>query len=89
MIHIQIDPNSGVPVYRQVVEQIRRYIDSGLLAPGSPLPSVFSLAVMLAVNPTTIAKAYTELENEDVLEMKAKKWGRTVFLVSRVVLLPC
>jgi GntR family transcriptional regulator len=89
MIHIQLDTNSGVPVYRQVIEQIRRYIDSGLLSPGSSLPSVFSLAVMLAVNPTTIAKAYTELENEDVLEMKAKKWGRTVFLVSRVALLPC
>ena len=89
MIHIQLDTNSGVPVYRQVVEQVRRYIDSGLLPPGSPLPSVFSLAVMLAVNPTTISKAYTELENEDVLEMKAKKWGRTDFFVSRVVLLPC
>ena len=89
MIHIQVDTNSGVPVYRQVIEQIRSYIDSGLLAPGASLPSVYSLAVMLAVNPTAIAKAYTELENEDVLEMKAKKWGRTDFFVSRVVHLSC
>ena len=85
MIHLQVNPSSGVPVYRQVADQIRRYVDSGLLAPGAPLPSIPGLATSLAVNPATIVKAYGELQHEDIVEMKAQKWGRVSFLVSRVV----
>ncbi|MDP6633489.1 MAG: GntR family transcriptional regulator [Phycisphaerae bacterium] len=73
MLHLQINPNSGVPVYRQVMEQIRYYIASGLLAPGSKLPSIRSMATSLAVNPTTIVKAYTELQHAGVVEMKQGK----------------
>jgi GntR family transcriptional regulator len=73
MLHLQINPNSGVPVYRQVMEQIKYYIASGLLAPGVQLPSIRSLATSLAVNPTTIVKAYTELQHAGVVEMKQGK----------------
>ena len=84
MLHLQINPNRGVPVYRQVADQIRRYVDAGLLAPGEQLPSVRGLATSLAVNPATIVKAYTELDHEDIVEMKAQKWGQATFLVSYV-----
>ena len=84
MIHLQVNPSSGVPVYRQVADQISRYIDSGLLAPGVQLPSIRSLATSLAVNPATIVKAYAELEHLDMVEMRAQKWGQTAFLVSLV-----
>jgi len=73
MLHLQINPNSGVPVYRQVMEQIKYYVASGLLAPGAQLPSIRSLAGSLAVNPTTIVKAYTELQHGGVVEMKQGK----------------
>ena len=73
MLHLQINPNSGVPVYRQVMDQIRYYVASGLLAPGAQLPSIRSLATSLAVNPTTIVKAYTELQHGGVVEMKQGK----------------
>jgi len=73
MLHLQINPNSGVPVYRQVMDQIKYYIASGLLAPGQQLPSIRSLAGSLAVNPTTVVKAYTELQHGGVVEMKQGK----------------
>ena len=73
MIHLQINPNSGVPIYRQVMDQVKYYVASGLLAPGAQLPSIRSLATSLAINPTTIVKAYTELQHAGVVEMKQGK----------------
>jgi len=73
MLHLQINPNSGVPVYRQVMDQIKYYVASGLLAPGAQLPSIRSLATSLAVNPTTIVKAYSELQHGGIVEMKQGK----------------
>jgi GntR family transcriptional regulator len=73
MLHLQINPNSGVPVYRQVMDQIKYYVASGLLAPGAQLPSIRSLATSLAVNPTTVVKAYTELQHGGIVEMKQGK----------------
>ncbi|MBT3201873.1 MAG: GntR family transcriptional regulator [Phycisphaerales bacterium] len=73
MLHLQINPNSGVPVYRQVMDQIKYYIASGLLAAGEQLPSIRALATSLAVNPTTIVKAYTELQHAGAVEMKQGK----------------
>jgi GntR family transcriptional regulator len=63
-----LHPESGVPIYRQLVEQIRRLIAGGQLAPGAELPSVRDLAVEHAVNPMTISKAYSLLETEGLLE---------------------
>ena len=77
MLHIQINPNTGVPAYRQIMDQIRYYVASSTLAPGDQLPSVRELARQLTVNPSTIVKAYTELEHEGVIE---NKQGRGTFV---------
>lgn len=65
---LHIDPSSGTPIYRQIVDQVRQAVASGVLKAGDKLPSVRDLAVELAVNPNTIAKAYQELERDGVIE---------------------
>lgn len=77
MVHLQIDPHSGVPVYRQVMDQFKYYIASGALGSGAQLPSIRQLSQTLAVNPTTIVKAYSELRHEGVIEMRH---GKGVFV---------
>jgi GntR family transcriptional regulator len=67
---IVVDPHSGVPVYRQLMDQIKFHIASGVLAPGDELPSTRSLSAELGVNPMTISKAYSFLEREDVIERR-------------------
>src|SRR5437763_4917295 len=67
MITLTLDPKSGVPIYRQIQDQIRYGIASGRLRPGEQLPTVRALAVDLAVNPNTVIKAYSELERLGVL----------------------
>ena len=64
----QIDFKSGKPVYLQLVDQIRYAAASGALRLGDPLPGIRPLAEELRVNRNTIAKAYTELENQVVIE---------------------
>jgi GntR family transcriptional regulator len=68
MIEFRLDPKSGVPFYRQVIDQIRYGIASGSLEVGEQLPTVRSLAVQLKVNLNTVTKAYKELEIQNVLE---------------------
>jgi GntR family transcriptional regulator len=63
-----LDMHSGVPVYRQVMDQVRGGIASGTLAPGDQLPTVRQLAVDLAINPNTVVRAYRELELGGLLE---------------------
>ena len=72
-LHFHIDPHSGLPVYRQIIDQIKYYIASGTLQPGAQLPSVRELAQQLSVNPTTVVKTYSELEHEDVIEIRHGK----------------
>ena len=67
MIPFSLDPKSGVPIYRQIQDQVRYGIASGRLRPGEQLPTVRALAVDLSVNPNTVIKAYSELEREGVL----------------------
>lgn len=62
-----IDYKSGVPFYRQIIEQIKFGISSGGLGPGDRLPTVRQLAVDLSVNPNTVIRAYRELEIEGVI----------------------
>ena len=64
---ILVDPHSGVPVYRQVVDQIRFQVAGGQLASGQELPSTRTLSLQLGVNPMTISKAYGILEAEGIL----------------------
>lgn len=70
---LKIDPRTGVPVYRQIMDQIKYYLASGALKPGVVLPSIRQLAVEMAVNPTTIVRAYAELEHEGVVEIRHGK----------------
>ena len=65
---LQIDFKSGKPVYLQLVDQVRYAAASGVLRPGEPLPGIRPLAEELRVNRNTIAKAYTELESQGVIE---------------------
>jgi GntR family transcriptional regulator len=67
-LNLQIDSKSGVPFYRQIIEQIRFAVARGQLAPGDRLPTVRQLAVDLAVNPNTVVRAYRQLETEGVIE---------------------
>lgn len=62
-----LNPSSGVPIYRQLVDQVKRLIAGGQLRVGDSLPSVRELAQAHAVNPMTISKAYSLLENEGIL----------------------
>ena len=73
MLHIQIDPHSGVPVYRQVMDQVKYYVASGVLRPGGQLPSIRALAEALSVNPATVVRAYSELQHEEIIEMRHGK----------------
>ncbi|GAC19393.1 GntR family transcriptional regulator [Paraglaciecola arctica] len=68
MINFILDPKNGVPLYRQIINQIRFGIASGQLKSGEQLPTVRALAVELKINLNTIAKAYKELEIQSVLE---------------------
>jgi GntR family transcriptional regulator len=63
-----LHPESGIPIYRQLIEQVRRLIAGGQLPPGVALPSVRELAQQHAVNPMTVSKAYALLEAEGLLE---------------------
>jgi len=62
-----LNPQSGIPIYRQLAEQIRRMVAGGQLRAGDELPSVRELALEHAVNPMTISKAYSLLEVEGIL----------------------
>lgn len=68
MLNFILDPKNGVPLYRQIINQIRFGIASGQLKTGEQLPTVRALAVELKINLNTIAKAYKELEIQRVLE---------------------
>ena len=68
MIKFKLDPRTGIPFYRQIIDQIKFGIASGSLKLGEQLPTVRSLAVELKVNLNTVAKAYKELEIRNILE---------------------
>jgi len=67
---LEIHPSSPVPIYRQIVEQVRRAVASGQLRPGDDLESVRAVALAHAINPMTVSKAYALLEGEGLLERR-------------------
>jgi GntR family transcriptional regulator len=67
---IRPNPSSGVPIYLQLMEQVKHAIETGALRPGEQLPGIRPLAEELVINPNTVAKAYRELEHEGVLELR-------------------
>jgi GntR family transcriptional regulator len=67
---IVVDPHSGVPVYRQLMDQIKFHVATGMLQPGDELPSTRALSAELGINPMTISKAYSFLEKDRVVERR-------------------
>jgi GntR family transcriptional regulator len=67
---IKPNPSLGVPIYLQLVEQVKHAIETGALRPGEQLPSIRPLAEELVINANTVAKAYRELEREGVVELR-------------------
>lgn len=65
-----IDPHSGVPAYRQLMDQVKFHVAGGLLRPGEELPSTRQLSAELNLNPMTISKAYMLLEAEGIVERR-------------------
>jgi GntR family transcriptional regulator len=66
-IHFEINPTSGLPIYRQIVDQVLALSAGGLLKEGDLLPSVRQVAREAAVNPMTVSKAYSRLEAEGIV----------------------
>jgi len=84
ILDISIQTGSHTPIYRQIMDQIRRAIAAGDLATGRQLPSVRGLAQQLIINPNTVARAYSELLRDGLLDSHAGKGvfvgkGRQVF----------
>lgn len=76
---ISLDASSPMPIYGQLVEQIKWLVSSGQLKPGEQLPTVRQLAVELRINPNTVSRAYGELEREGVI---ATQQGRGTFVLA-------
>ena len=79
-MHIRIVAGSGVPIYRQIADQIARSVANGKTAVGQSLPSVRQLARDLVINPNTVAKAYADLVDAGILETQA---GRGFYVAKR------
>ena len=69
-MELRISPSSGVPIYLQLMEQIKHAIDIGAVRPGEQLPTIRSVAEELAMNPNTVARAYRELEHDGVISIR-------------------
>ena len=67
-MYLQINPNSGIPVYLQIIEQIKHAISIGVFEVGKSIPTIREMALQLCVNPNTVAKAIRELEREGFLK---------------------
>jgi GntR family transcriptional regulator len=85
MISFKLDPKAGTPFYRQIIDQIKFGIASGNLKTREQLPTVRSLAVELKVNLNTVAKAYKELEIQNILETQQ---GTGTFISETEVQIP-
>lgn len=67
-MYLNIDQNSGTPVYIQITEQIKKAISIGVFEIGKPIPTIREIAIQLRINPNTVAKAIKELEREGILK---------------------
>lgn len=80
-MRITMDPESGVPIYMQLVERIKMMVASGQLQPGQQLPTMRQLAADLRINYNTVGRAYTILDQEGVISTQQ---GRGTFIASRL-----
>ena len=83
-MRLDINPNSGVPIFVQIKEQIKNAIAGGVLEEGEKLPSVRELSKELTVNPNTVSKAYQELMNEGII-VKERGIGMFVSIQSKTI----
>lgn len=67
---IRLNPSSGIPIYLQIVEQVRHSIEIGALVEGDQLPAIRALAELLVVSPNTVVKAYDDLEKEGLIRLR-------------------
>lgn len=79
---IQIDYNSGEPISRQVIAQIKWMVVSGKLQPGDKLPSIRELARTLKINPTTVTRIYNDLASHNIITLRQ---GQGAFVADRAV----
>jgi len=77
MLEIRIDNNISVPIYQQIVEQVKRLIINEQLKPGDQIPSVRDLARWLQLNPSTVARAYFDLKLENIV-MTSRRRGTII-----------
>lgn len=75
-----INPHNGVPAYRQLIDQLKLQIATGVLTAGTELPSTRALSAELSLNPMTISKAYSLLEHDGILE---RRRGQTLVVAER------
>ena len=76
----KLNPQAGQPLYLQLMQQIRHAVDTGVLRAGDQLPGIRTLAEQIVVSHNTVAKAYSELEHEGILELRH---GSGAFIVPR------
>ena len=81
-LQIRIDLKSGVPFYRQIIDQVKAAMATETIGPGDRLPTVRQLAVDLSINPNTVSRAYTELELTGLVETQM---GSGTFVGNRLV----
>src|SRR6267378_6284366 len=67
---LRLNPASGIPLYLQLIEQVKHAIETGAILAGEQLPSVRQMAEDLLINPNTVARAYRELEYGGIIELK-------------------
>ena len=70
MIALRLNPSSGTPLYLQLVEHLKHSIETGAIKAGEQLPSVRRMAEDLLINPNTVVRAYRELENDGIVELR-------------------
>jgi len=81
-MNLRLNPSSGIPLYVQLVEQVKHAIETGSIQAGDQLPSVRKMAEDLLINPNTVAKAYQDLEREGVIELRH---GSGAFVLDSIV----
>jgi GntR family transcriptional regulator len=67
---VRLNPSSGIPLYLQLMEQIKHAVETEAIRPGDQLPSVRKMAEELVINPNTVARVYRELERDGVIEVR-------------------
>ena len=70
MVFFRVSPSSGVPLYLQLMEQVKHAIETGALRSGDQLPTIRALAQELVMNSNTVVRAYRELEHEGIVELR-------------------